>query len=205
MPNFTEVAIKLYSRYFGSPELAGQLPDGVETVLDGNTAVAIGEAAIADSAALCNNRGDNGANTAWQAEQQRNQRNMFGAQLGQVDTEGGRGALAAAIGLAMSGQRATAFLNSQQLAAAQDLLVNAAGRHLPLVLHLTNRALATQGATLGTGHETLHLSAESGCFVLHAANVQQAVDFTLIARRVAELSLIPGIVVIDGEQTAQAA
>lgn len=205
MPSFTETAIKLYSRFFGSPEMAGQLPDGVETVLDGNTAVAIAEAAIADAAALGGGFPGSSANTAWQAEQQRQRSNMFGGQLGQVDTESGRGALAAAMGLSMSGQRATAFLDSQQLAASQDLLVNAAGRHLPLVVHLTNRALASQGAALGSGHETLHISSESGCFVLHAANVQQAVDFTLIARRVAELSLIPGIVVMDGEQTAQAA
>ncbi len=205
MPNFTEVAIKLYSRFFGSPELAGQLPDGVETVLDGNTAVAIAEAAIADSAALAGGFPGNGANTAWQAEQQRNRRNMFGTQLGSIDAESGRGALAAAIGLSLSGQRATAFLDGQEMAAAQDLLVNAAGRHLPLVVHLSNRALAAQGAALGSGHEAVHLSGESGCFVLHAMNVQQAVDFTLIARRVAEQSLIPGIVVMDGEQTALAA
>jgi pyruvate-ferredoxin/flavodoxin oxidoreductase len=204
MPSFTEVAIRLYSRFFGSPELAGQLPDEVETVLDGNTAVAITEAAIADSAALGGGFPGSGANTAWQAEQQRNHSNMFGGQLGHVATESGRGALAAAIGLALGGQRATAFLDSQELAASQDLLVNAAGRRLPLVLHLTNRALASQGAAQGSGHETLHLSGESGCFLLHAANVQQAVDFTLIARRVAELSLVPGIVVMDGEQTAQA-
>jgi pyruvate-ferredoxin/flavodoxin oxidoreductase len=205
MPSFTEVAIRLYSRFFASPELAGQLPDGVETVLDGNTAVAIAEAAIADSAALGGGFPGSGANSAWQAEQQHQRHNMFGGLLGQVDAESGRGALAAAIGLALSGQRATAFLDSQQLTASQDLLVNAAGRHLPLVLHLTNRALASQGAALGSGHEAVHLSSESGCFVLQAMNVQQAVDFTLIARRVAELSLIPGIVVMDGEQTALAA
>jgi pyruvate-ferredoxin/flavodoxin oxidoreductase len=185
--------------------MAGQLADGVETVLDGNTAVAIAEAAIADSAALATGFPGSAANTAWQAEQQRNQNNMFSGLLGSVDAESGRGALAAAIGLALGGQRATAFLDSQELAAAQDLLINAAGRRLPLVVHLTNRALASQGAALGTGHETLHLSSESGCFILHAANVQQAVDFTLIARRVAELSLTPGIVVMDGEQTALAA
>ncbi|MDH5785392.1 MAG: 4Fe-4S binding protein [Chromatiales bacterium] len=205
MPNFTEVAIKLYSRFFGSPELAGQLPDGVETVLDGNSAVAITEAAIADAAALSGGFPGSSANSAWQAERERQQGNMFGGQLGQLDAEGGRGALAAAIGLAMSGQRATAFLDGQQMAASQELLVNAAGRHLPLVVHLTNRALAAQGAALGSAHQALHLSSDSGCFVLHAMNVQQAVDFTLIARRVAEQSLIPGIVVMDGEQTALAA
>jgi pyruvate-ferredoxin/flavodoxin oxidoreductase len=42
-------------------------------------------------------------------------------------------------------------------------------------------------------------------FVLQARNVQEAVDFSLIARRVSELTLIPGLVAMDGEQTALAA
>ena len=40
--------------------------------------------------------------------------------------------------------------------------------------------------------------------MLFAANVQEAVDFTYIARRVAEDALVPGLVVMDGEQTALA-
>jgi len=204
MPSFTETAIKLYRRMFGTPAMAGQLPDGIETVLDGNTAVAITEACIADTAAFGSGFPGNSAGVAWQSEQQRSGNNMFGGLLHSQDAESPRGALAAATGLAMAGQRATVFLDSQELAAAQDLLVSCAGRHLPLVLHLSNRALATGGAALGSGHEAVHMSADSGCFTLFANNVQQAVDFTLIARRVAELTLIPGMVVMDGEQTAGA-
>ncbi|MCW8841625.1 MAG: 4Fe-4S binding protein [Gammaproteobacteria bacterium] len=200
MPSFTETAIKLYRQLFGTPAMAGQLADGIETVLDGNTAVAIAEACIADTAAL----GNNSAGIAWQSEQQRNGSNMFGALLHSHDAESPRGALAAATGLAMAGRRATLFLDGQELATAQDLLVSAAGRHLPLVLHLSNRALAAHGGAIGSGHETVHLSADSGCFTLFAGNVQQAVDFTLIARRVAELSLTPCVVAMDGEQTAGA-
>jgi len=204
MPSFTETAIKLYRRLFGTPAMAGQLPDGIETVLDGNSAVAITEACIADTAAMGSGFPGTSAGIAWQSEQQRTGSNMFGGLLHSHDAESQRGAVAAATGLAMAGQRTTVFLDSQELAAAQDLLVSCAGRHLPLVLHLSNRALATSGAALGSGHEAVHMSTDSGCFTLFAANVQQAVDFTLIARRVAELALIPGVVAMDGEQTAGA-
>lgn len=202
MPSFTETAIKLYRRLFGTPAVAGQLADGISTVLDGNTAVAITEACIADTAALCGTAFGSGAGVAWQSEQQRSGNNMFGGMLDSHDAEGARGAIAAATGLAMTGQRGTVFLSGQEIAAAQDLLLSLSGRHLPLVLHLEARAPAAQGAAIGSGHEAVHLSADSGCFTLFAGNVQQAVDFTLIARRLAELSLIPGVVAMDAEQTA---
>jgi pyruvate-ferredoxin/flavodoxin oxidoreductase len=118
--------------------------------------------------------------------------------------EGPRGLIASATGLALSGQRATAFLSGTDVGAAQDLLISAAGKHVPLVLHIATRAAAAHGATLGSGHETVHLSADTGFFILFAANVQEAVDFTYIARRVAEQSLVPGLVVMDGGQTAMA-
>ena len=41
-------------------------------------------------------------------------------------------------------------------------------------------------------------------FLLFAANVQGAADLTLIARRVAERCLVPGLVAMDVEQTAMA-
>ena len=41
--------------------------------------------------------------------------------------------------------------------------------------------------------------------MLFAANVQQVADFSLIARRVAETALIPGILVMDREATARSA
>ena len=129
------------------------------------------------------------------------------ANIGFIEKEkhDARGAIAAAIGLSMSGTRATAFLSSPDLMKTQDLLVTAVGRHLPLVLHLSNRTIAGHAGALGSGHKAYYLSADSGFFLLHAINVQEAVDLSLIARRVAELTLIPGLVAMDGEQTALAA
>ena len=86
--------------------------------------------------------------------------------------------------------------------AVQDLLFSASGRHLPLVIHLTNSTVSGHGMTPGTGHEGYHMSCDSGVFTLFAENAQQAADFSLIARRVAEATLIPGLVVMDANETA---
>ncbi|MDH3777742.1 MAG: hypothetical protein OES59_02885, partial [Gammaproteobacteria bacterium] len=166
------IAIHWYRKVFGAPAGSDIREEGLDTVLDGNTAVSISEAAIASRAIQ--------------------------------NAEGPRGMVAAATGLALAGGRATAFLSGTDIAATQDLLISAAGKHAPLVLHLATRAAAAHGATLGSGHESVHLSADTGFFMLFAANVQEAVDFTYIARRVSEESLVPGMVIMDGEQTALA-
>jgi pyruvate-ferredoxin/flavodoxin oxidoreductase len=128
----------------------------------------------------------------------------MGKALAGCVAEGPRGGLAAALGLSMAGTRATAFLSGPDLGGALDLLASAAGQRLPLVVHLSGRAQGGSGAPVGSGHEAYHQTADSGCFLLFAANVQEAVDFTLIARRVAEQTLIPGLVAMDSEQTALA-
>ena len=173
MPGLRSIAIRWYRKAFGAPAGSDIREEGLNTVLDGNSAAALSEAAIASRV----------VQTA----------------------EGPRGVVAAATGLALAGRRATAFLSGTDIAATQDLLISAAGKHAPLVLHVGTRAVTAHGATLGSGHESVHLSADSGFFMLFAANVQEAVDFTYIARRVTEESLVPGMVIMDGEQTALAA
>jgi len=70
---------------------------------------------------------------------------------------------------------------------------------------MVNQATPAQGSSAGSSHETLHQISDSGCFMLFAANVQQVADLSLIARRVAETALIPGILVMDREATARSA
>lgn len=204
MPSFANSALRLLRHLLGAPTRAAGPYAGEPTALDGNTAVAVTEAAIAELAALGASFPADAADLAWRTEQLRRGRNGFGDALGNQGAEGPRGALAAALGLAMGGTRATVFLSAPDLAAGQDLLRLAAGRRLPLVVHLANRALPGHAIATGSGHEACHLAADSGAFLLFAANVQEAVDLTLIARRVAEETLTPGLVVMDGDQTALA-
>ncbi|MDH3491191.1 MAG: 4Fe-4S binding protein [Gammaproteobacteria bacterium] len=200
-----DIAIRWYRKAFAAPAGSDIKDEGLETVLDGNSAVALSEAGIAGHAVLGGSFPSGAADTVWLAELEHGNTNLFGEALSAQTAEGPRGIIAAATGLALSGRRATAFLSGPDLAAAQDLLVSAAGKHAPLVLHLGTRAAAGHGAALGSGHDTVHLGAHSGFFMLFATNVQEAIDFTYIARRVAEESLVPGMVIMDGEQTALAA
>ena len=172
MPGMRSIAIRWYRKVFGAPAGSDIREEGLDTVLDGNSAVSLSEAAV----------------TSHDVHR----------------AEGPRGRVAAATGMALAGRRATAFLSGTEIATSQDLLISAAGKHAPLVLHLDTRAVPAHGAALGSGHESVHLCADSGMFMLFAANVQEAIDFTYVARRVAEASLVPGIVVMDREQTALA-
>ncbi len=172
MASLRDIAIRWYRKAFGAPAGSDIRDEGLDTVLDGNGAVAFCEEAAGSHVVAA--------------------------------AEGPRGMVAAATGFALAGRRATAFLSGPDVAAAQDLLIAVAGRHAPLVLHLSTRAAAAHGAARGSAHDTVHLSADSGCFVLFAHTVQQAADFTFIARRIAEETLVPGLVVMDDEQTARA-
>ena len=97
MLNFTNTAIRLYRQLFGTPELAGQLADGIETVLDGNTAIAVTEACMTEVCTLGHGFMQQGAAFAWLAEQQRIHNNLFNEQLSVQYADSARGALASAI------------------------------------------------------------------------------------------------------------
>ncbi len=192
--------LKLYRRIFGSAAGSEPLQSGVETVLDGATAVGVTEASISEAAGLGGTFPSDRSASTWKSERDRESTNIFGRPL--ITTESGepRGAISSAIGLSSSGLRAAAFVSGPDLTQSQDLLRTAVESHLPLVIHLGARVAAGRGS----GHEAYHAVSDAGCFQLFAANVQQAVDFALVARRVAELSLVPGIVAMDSEQTALA-
>ena len=204
MASLRDIAIRWYRKAFGAPAGADIRDEGLATVLDGNSAIALSEASIASHAVLGGSPPSANADEIWLRELERDTRNLFGEALAADAAEGPRGIVAAATGLALAGRRATAFLSGSDITAAQDLLISAAGKHAPLVLHVGARAANAHGGAVGSGHDTVHACADSGWFMLFASNVQEAADFTYVARRVAEESLVPGIVVTDGEQTAQA-
>jgi pyruvate-ferredoxin/flavodoxin oxidoreductase len=96
-------------------------------------------------------------------------------------------------GLSMTGSRAACWVSDVDLATESGSLRSSARRHLPLVVHLASG--------LYSGHGTYHGSGDAGCFQMYAADAQEAADFSLIAHRIAELSLAPGIVAQDAPFT----
>jgi pyruvate-ferredoxin/flavodoxin oxidoreductase len=198
MVDLSGVAVRLYRKYISEDRAdSGQQ---IPMLLSGDQAVAAVEGALCDSVVL---GGDEKLEKTWWEQVDQDGSNAFNKPLSSIVTHSARAALASATGLSLAGQRAATFVTGQNVGATQDLLFSASGRHLPLVIHLTNLAMSGHGIAPGTGHEGYHLSSDSGCFMLFAENVQQVADFTFIARRVAETALIPGLVVMDADETAR--
>lgn len=159
---------------------------------------------MCDAAALGASYPASLAARVWREYESHRHVNAFGTPLSSIDADSARSALAAAIGLSLSGRRAAVFCSGPDLLECRDLIAQAAHRHAPLVIHVALRAEAQQGAALGSAHEALHALSDLPCAVFVAGNVQEAVDATLLARRGAELAMLPAIVAMDSEQTTLA-
>ncbi len=98
------------------------------------------------------------------------------------------------LGIASSGLRTAGFVQEEDLVKNMGQLSTLARQHIGAVVHVVPK--------LGGNLKLPPNLSGSGCFQLIANTTQEAVDFALIAHRVAELSLVPGIVFhnFDGEQ-----
>lgn len=105
-------------------------------------------------------------------------------------------------GLSASGLRSSAFLCGPELAGNHNQLADLARQHLPVVVHYASSPEGQKFRAPLSSLNSLSLTAASGCFQLVATDLQEAVDLTLIAHKVAERSLIPGICLMEGPSIA---
>ena len=200
MPGLVDTGLRLLRSLVGDgTEAPAPLP-GLETALRGAVAVAVTEACVAEVAGLGAGAPADVLARAWEEERRREGLNVFGAPLTDIIAPTSRGTLASAVGMALAGARATAFLSGVNLAGMHDMLTAAAGRHVPLVVHGVSRTLNAHAGARGSGHEAWHAISDSGVLQLFARNVQEAVDFAVIGRRIAEASLRPVVVFMDEER-----
>jgi pyruvate-ferredoxin/flavodoxin oxidoreductase len=104
------------------------------------------------------------------------------------------GAVGAATVSALAGQRVAVVLESDELFGALGAIHAAARARAPFVIHVIDRVGA--GATLG--RDELAPTLDLGAGVLAAWSAQSAVDLALCARRAAEDSETPWILVSEG-------
>lgn len=199
MSSFASESLRMLKRLVRGPG-APPAHAGKPQALDGLSAVAAVEARICDGFALGSSYP--ASLSARVAEHASSSLNALAQVTGTIDADGPRSALSAAIGMTLAGRRTSVFLTGQDLLEARDLVSQAAHRHAPVVVQVTLRAAAQQGQSLGTGHEVLGTLLDLPAMVFIARNVQEAVDLTLLARRCAELALLPAVVAMDCEQTA---
>ncbi|MEM1709133.1 MAG: pyruvate synthase [Nitrososphaerota archaeon] len=116
-----------------------------------------------------------------------------------VQMESEHSLLTAAGTAAATGARVFTATSSQGLLYGFEMLYSIAGWRAPLVLVNVARALAAP-ITLEPDHNDVLAARDSGFLQFHAESVQEALDFVLLAYRVAEDNrvLLPAIVNIDG-------
>jgi pyruvate-ferredoxin/flavodoxin oxidoreductase len=190
------LARKLADRFQEQPRTA-RFP-GERAAVDGNTAVILCEREASDGAGAYPITPSTQMGEYWAEAAAAGHLNISGRPLIFIEPEGEHAAAAVTAGLSMTGLRAANFSSGQGIAYMHESLYAAVGKRLTYVLNVGARAMTKSTLNVHAGHDDYHCVDDTGFFQLFAKNVQAAADLNLIAHRIAELALNPGIVAQDG-------
>ena len=123
-----------------------------------------------------------------------------------VMVESEHAAMSGCVGAAAAGGRVATATSSQGFALMVEVLYQASGMRLPIVLNVVNRALAAP-LNVNGDHSDMYLGRDSGWIQLDAYNPQEAYDLNFIAFKVAEDHdvRLPAMVHQDGFMTSHTA
>ena len=175
---------------------------GTVEAMDGGSAVVLMETAASEGAGAYPITPSTQMGEGWAAAVAEGKRNVNGRKLLFFEPEGEHAAAAVTAGMSMTGLRAANFSSGQGIVYMHESLYPAVGKRLTYVLNVAARAITKHALNVHAGHDDYHAVDDTGFFQLFAKDVQEAADLNLIAHRVAELSLNPGIVAQDGFLTS---
>jgi len=102
-----------------------------------------------------------------------------------VMVESEHGAMSGCVGASAAGGRVATATSSQGFALMTEVLYQASGMRLPIVLTVVNRALASPLNVRGD-HSDMYLGRDTGWIQLDCFNAQEAYDMTLCAFKIGE-------------------
>lgn len=114
-----------------------------------------------------------------------------------ITVESEHSAMAACVGASATGSRAYTATSSQGLALMHEMLHHAAGGRLPIVMLNANRALSPPW-NLYCDHTDSLSQRDTGWIQYYCCDVQDVMDSTFIAYRVAEKVMLPVMINLDG-------
>lgn len=171
---------------------------GKRAAMDGNTVVIMCERESTDAAGAYPITPSTQMGEYWAKATAQGHINMSGRPLIFIEPEGEHAAAAVTAGLSMTGLRAANFSSGQGIAYMHESLYAAVGKRLTYVLNIGARAMTKATLNVHAGHDDYHCVDDTGFFQYFASNAQQAADLNIVAHRVAEMALTPGIVAQDG-------
>ena len=184
------------------PEVIEPKYPGVRTASDGSEAIVSMETAGSEAAGAYPITPSTQMGEGWAAAVAAGRRNVNGRKLIFFEPEGEHAAAAVTAGMSMTGLRSANFSSGQGIAYMHESLYPAVGKRLTYVLNMACRAMTKHALNVHAGHDDYHAIDDTGFFQLFAKNVQEAADLNLVAHRIAELSLNPGVCAQDGFLTS---
>src|SRR5271157_1728824 len=100
--------------------------------------------------------------------------------------------------LNVCGKRVVNFTSGQGVVYGVEQYYHAPGKGSTMVLEVGARALTKHALNVHCGHDDIYGALDTGWIMLFGKDAQQAADQALILRRVTELSLTPGMNIMDG-------
>ncbi|HEX4283460.1 MAG TPA: 2-oxoacid:acceptor oxidoreductase family protein [Terracidiphilus sp.] len=128
--------------------------------------------------------------------------NVFGGSTIAIETEGEHAAQGGAIAHSVCGKRVVNFTSGQGVVYGVEQYYHAPGKGSTMVLEVGARALTKHALNVHCGHDDIYGALDTGWIMLFGKDAQQAADQALILRRVTELSLTPGMNIMDGFLTS---
>jgi pyruvate-ferredoxin/flavodoxin oxidoreductase len=181
-----------------STQKSGFKYPGVREAMDGNTAVIMCERESTDGAGAYPITPSTQMGEYWAENAAAGHLNISGRPLIFIEPEGEHAAAAVTAGLSMTGLRASNFSSGQGIAYMHESLYAAVGKRLTYVLNIGARAMTKSTLNVHAGHDDYHCIDDTGFFQMFAKNAQAAADLNIVAHRIAELALTPGIIAQDG-------
>ena len=171
---------------------------GNRAAMDGNTAAIMCERESSDAAGAYPITPSTQMGEFWAEEAAKGHLNISDRPLIFIEPEGEHAAAAVTAGLSMTGLRAANFSSGQGIAYMHESLYAAVGKRLTYVLNIGARAMTKSTLNVHAGHDDYHAIDDTGFFQLFAKSAQHVADLNIIAHKVAELALTPGVVAQDG-------
>ena len=128
--------------------------------------------------------------------------NAFGRNTIAIEAEGEHAAQGGAIAHSVCGKRVVNYTSGQGVVYGVEQYYHAPGKCSTMVLEVAARALTKHALNVHCGHDDVYGALDTGWIIVFGKDAQQAADQALILRRVTELSLTPGMNVMDGFLTS---
>ena len=128
--------------------------------------------------------------------------NVFGRNTIAIEAEGEHAAQGGAIAHSVCGKRVVNYTSGQGVVYGVEQYYHAPGKASTMVLEVAARALTKHALNVHCGHDDVYGALDTGWIIAWGKDAQQAADQALIVRRVTELSLTPGMNVMDGFLTS---